>query len=488
MPGSTIDSALSSYDAVIVGSGPNGLTAAVLLAQAGLSVLVLEAAETPGGGCRSAELTLPGYTHDICSAVHPMGRLSPVFRGIGLEKFGVEWVASDLPLAHPLPDGSVAVLQKSLTATAEELGVDGRRWRELLAPFADEAFVQSLLQPVWYPQSGSLWQKARFGLVGLRSAETVARQRLTSPSARALFAGCAAHSSMALDRAGTASFGLVLALAGHVIDWPCARGGSQQITRALVRALEAHGGELRLRSRVISLRDVPDSRAVLFDVSPLQLAAICGDQLPAGYRERLLRFQHGPGVFKVDWALDGPIPWRNAECARAMTVHVGGTFEEILRSEHEMMAGRIPGAPFVLVAQQSVFDATRAPAGKHTGWGYCHVPAGCTEDMTERIEAQIERFAPGFRDRILKRHTINPAQLEAHNAAMIGGDIGGGRNNLTQFLFRPLPRLNPYTTPNARLFLCSSSTPPGGGVHGMCGYHAALSVLKRVFGRSPQRS
>lgn len=243
-----------------------------------------------------------------------------------------------------------------------------------------------------------------------------------------------------------------------------------------------------MRSRVNSLRDVPDSRAVLFDVSPLQLAAICGDQLPAGYRERLLRFQHGPGVFKVDWALDGPIPWRNAECARATTVHVGGTFEEILRSEHEMMAGRIPGAPFVLVAQQSVFDATRAPAGKHTGWGYCHVPAGCREDMTERIEAQIERFAPGFRDRILKRHTINPAQLEAHNAAMIGGDIGGGRNNLTQFLFRPLPRLNPYTTPNARLFLCSSSTPPGGGVHGMCGYHAALSVLKRVFGRSPQRS
>ena len=485
MPGSKIASAAAAYDAVIVGSGPNGLTAAVLLARAGLSVLVLEAAESPGGGCRSAELTLPGYVHDICSAVHPVGMLSPVFREIGLDKFGLEWVPSDLPLAHPLPDGAVAVLQKSLAATAEKLGVDGRRWRELLGPFADEAFVQSLLQPVWYPKSGSLWRKARFGLLGLRSAEAVARSRLTSPAARALFAGCAAHSIMALDRAGTASFGLVLALVGHVIDWPCARGGSQEITRALVRALEAHGGELRLRSRVNSLRDVPESRAVLFDVSPLQLAAICGTHLPSSYRNRLLRFQHGPGVFKVDWALDGPIPWHNAACARAMTVHVGGTLEEILRSEHAMMAGRVPEAPFVLVAQQSVFDATRAPVGKHTGWAYCHVPAGCTEDMTERIEAQIERFAPGFRDRILMRHTISPAQLEAHNATMIGGDIGGGRNNLTQFLFRPHPRLDPYTTPNPRLFLCSSSTPPGGGVHGMCGCHAAQSVLKNVFGRSP---
>jgi phytoene dehydrogenase-like protein len=302
-----------------------------------------------------------------------------------------------------------------------------------------------------------------------------------------LFAGCAAHSVMALDQAGTAAFGIVLAAAAHVIGWPCARGGSREITRALVRALESLGGEVQLNTRVSSLRDLPAARAVLFDLSPRQVASICGESLPKGYREGIAAYRHGPGVFKIDWALRGPIPWRNADCHRAMTVHVGGGFEEVLRSEAEMAMGRAPARPFVIVAQQTTVDPSRAPADQHTGWAYCHVPNGCTEDMTDRIESQIERFAPGFRDCILARHSTSPAQLEAYNPAMIGGDMAGGQNDLRQVLFRPLFRLNLYATPNPRLFLCSGATPPGGGVHGMCGYHAASTVLRRVFHRSVER-
>jgi phytoene dehydrogenase-like protein len=473
---------VSPLDAIVVGSGPNGLTAAVLLARAGLSVRVIECGESPGGGCRSAEITQPGFVHDLCSAVHPMGVLSPVFRDIGLEKFGLTWVPSQLPLAHPLPNGEVALLEKSLAATGRTLGSDGAAWEKMLRPFADESFVHSLLQPVWHLRGGSLVKKARFGLLGLRSCESVARGRFQGEAARALFAGCAAHSVMALDRAGTAAFGLVLAAAAHVIDWPCARGGSQEITRALVRALESFGGVLQLGTRIASRRDLPDARAVLFDLSPRQVAQICGDALPDGYREKLASFRHGPAVFKVDWALRQAIPWRNPECRRAMTVHVGGAFEEVLRSESEMMSGRVREQPFVVVAQQSIVDSTRAPAGQHTGWAYCHVPNGWTEDMTDRIEAQIERFAPGFRDCIVARHGRSPAQLAAYNPTMTGGDMAGGQNDLMQVLFRPLPRWNPYATPNPRLYLCSSSTPPGGGVHGMCGYHAARTVLRRVFG------
>lgn len=467
-------------DVVIVGAGPNGLTAGVMLARAGYAVQLLEAGENPGGGCRSAELTLPGFTHDICAAVHPMGVLSPAFHEIRLEQFGLQWVWSQLPLAHPLPDGSVATLERSIAATSNRLGRDGSAWRGMLEPFANEAFIHSLLRPVWFPGRGSLLRKARFGFLGLRSCETVALNRFQGEAARALFAGCAAHSVMALDRAGTASFGLVLAAAAHAIDWPCARGGSQAIIRALVRAFEQHGGMLELNRKVRTLRELPAARAILFDLSPHQVAAIAGDALPPAYRNRLARFRHGPAVFKVDWALRQPIPWRNAECRAATTVHVCGGFADILRSESDAMAGRAPEKPFVLVAQQSLLDDSRAPAGQHTGWAYCHVPNGCTEDMTARIEAQVERFAPGFRDCILARHSISPTQLEAHNPAMIGGDMAGGQNDLAQFLFRPFPRLNPYTTPNPRLFLCSSSTPPGGGVHGMCGYHAARTVLRRL--------
>lgn len=470
----------SSPDVVVVGSGPNGLTAGVLLARAGLGVEIIEAAETPGGGCRSAALTLPGFVHDVCSAIHPMGALSPAFQDIQLAKYGLTWVQSHAPLAHPLPDGGATLLQHSFAETAQHLGNDSRAWQRMMEPFANVEFIQSLLRPVWYPGPGSLLKKARFGLLGLRSCQSVARAHFRGERARALFAGCAAHSVRPLDSAGTASFGLVLAAVAHAIDWPCARGGSQAITAALVRAFESHGGVLTLDRTITHLRQLPAARAILFDLSPRQIAAIAGDALPSRYRRQLANFRHGDAVFKIDWALSQAIPWRDAECRTATTVHVCGTFEDVLRSEFQATHGRAPDRPFVLVAQQSLLDPTRAPAGLHTGWAYCHVPNGCTEDMTERIEAQMERFAPGFHDCILARHTTSPAQLASHNPSMIGGDIAGGRNDLGQFLFRPLPRWNPYSTPNPRLFICSSSTPPGGGVHGMCGYHAARTVLKRL--------
>lgn len=413
-----------------------------------------------------------------------MGTMSPVFRELELERYGLQWAWSQLPLVHPLPDGSAATLHRSIEDTAQGLGPDGAAWQRLLGPFSTEDFVRTLLGPIWYPGRGSLITTARFGLLALRSCEKVARTHLSTDAARALFAGCAAHSVWALDRPGTAAFGLVLAAAAHAIDWPCARAGSQAITTALVRALEARGGVIEFQRHITHLRELPAARAILFDLSPRQLAHIARDALPSGYLRRLEQFRHGPGVFKIDWALREPIPWRNPESRRAMTVHVCGGVEDVLRSESEMVGGRVPEKPFVLVTQQSLFDPTRAPEGRHTGWAYCHVPNGCPVDMTESIEAQIERFAPGFRDCILARKSITPAQLEKHNPTMIGGDMAGGQNDIFQFLFRPFPRLNPYTTPNPKLFLCSSSTPPGGGVHGMCGYHAARAVMRRLQHRN----
>jgi phytoene dehydrogenase-like protein len=468
------------HDAVVVGAGPNGLAAAIELARAGVSVLVLEANERIGGGARTEELTLPGFHHDVCSAIHPMAIVSPFFRTLPLAEHGLVWLESPLAIAHPLTDGSAATMEISLDRTAARLGPDGDAYRALLGPFVkhNQALFSEILRPIRIVPRHP-FVLARFGLTGLRSAVAVAK-RFQGEAARTLFSGCAAHSFVPLQWAGSASFGLVLALAGHTTGWPCAKGGSESIITALASYLRSLGGEIRTSHPVRSMTDVPDSRAVIFDVTPRQLAAIARSHLPAGYVRRLERFRYGPGVFKIDWALDGPIPWRNEECTRSATVHIG-TVEDIERHEAAIWRGEAGDRPFVLVAQQSLFDSTRAPAGKQTGWAYCHVPHGSTADMTDAIERQIERFAPGFRDRILARHTFNTAQYEKHDANFVGGDIAGGANVLSQFLARPFVRRDPYSTPNERIYMGSSSTPPGGGVHGMCGFWAARSALRRVF-------
>jgi phytoene dehydrogenase-like protein len=471
---------MPNHDAIVVGAGPNGLAAAVVLARAGVSTLLLEANETIGGGARTAELTLPGFRHDYCSAIHPMSVVSPFLTTLPLDRFGLEWAYSRLAIAHPLDDGTAAQLEQSIDATAADLGEDADAYRRLMAPLAKHAaaLFDEILRPIRIVPHHPLLM-ARFGLHAVRSAMAVAR-RFRSDRARALFGGCAAHSFLPLGTAGSSSFGIALALAGHATGWPAAKTGSFAIVRALADYFVSLGGTIRTSTPVRSLRDLPPSRVVIFDVTPRQLAGIAGDALPASYMKKLRRFRYGPGVFKLDLALDGPIPWRSDACRHAATVHVGGTIEEINRHETAIWRGATTGKPFVLVAQQSLFDATRAPEGKHTGWAYCHVPHGSTEDMTGAIEAQIERFAPGFRARILARHTMNTAQFEAHDANLVGGDIAGGANNLMQFLARPFPQLDPYATPNPRLFIGSSSTPPGGGVHGMCGFWAAQSALRAL--------
>jgi phytoene dehydrogenase-like protein len=474
------DAVTSELDAVVIGSGPNGLAAAIALAQQGHAVRVLEAAETIGGGMRTAELTLPGFRHDICSAVHPLGILSPFFATLPLAEHGLKWLSGPLSFAHPLDDGPFVVLERSVEATAEGLGRDGRAYRKLMEGFVrvGAPLMSDLLGPFRLPRHP--FAMARFGFYGLRSALGLFRGLFDDDRARALFAGCAAHAIQPLDKMLTGAVGMMFAWTGHLCDWPVAQGGSSAIADALAGYLRALGGQIVTSHHVARMEDLPKARAYLFDCAPRQVIDIAGDALPAGYVKRLSRYRYGPGVFKVDWALSGPIPWRDPNALRASTVHIGGKLEDVARAEGAMYRGEHPDRPFVLVGQQSLFDPTRAPAGKQTGYAYCHVPYGSTLDVTDRIEAQVERFAPGFRDLILARHTHSPAELERHNPSMIGGVIGGGEADLTQFFTRPVTRLDPYSTPNPRLWFCSGSTPPGAGVHGMCGYFAAKSVARRL--------
>jgi phytoene dehydrogenase-like protein len=469
-----------TYDAVIVGSGPNGLAAGITLARGGKSVLVLEAKPTIGGGTRTAQLTIPGFMHDVCSALHPLGVASPFFRDLPLAQHGLEWVYPPASLAHPLDDGTAVMVEGTVEQTAANLGPDAGAYRRLMEPLVDgwRGLLDDVLGPLRFPSHALLM--ARFGLTALLPAATLARAVFRGERARAVFAGMAAHAMLPLTSPATAAIGLILGMLSHAIGWPMARGGSQRIADALGAHLESLGGEFHTGSPVHSTRDLPQARATLFDTSPRALVGISGDRLPAGYRDALLRFRYGPGVFKLDYALDGPIPWRAEECLRAGTVHLGGTLEEITESEAAVWQGEHPERPYVILAQQSLFDATRAPEGKHTAWAYCHVPHSSTEDMTGRVEAQIERFAPGFRDRILALSTMDASQMEAYNPNYVGGDINAGVQDLRQFFTRPVVRVNPYTTPVRGLYLCSSSTPPGGGVHGMCGTHAARAAMRHL--------
>jgi phytoene dehydrogenase-like protein len=476
-----VSSAGSKEEVTVVGAGPNGLAAAIEMARAGYRVSVLEAADTIGGGARTQELTLPGFLHDTCSAIHPLGVASPFMNQLPLGRYGLRWIFPPASLAHPFDDGTAAVLEREIIDTTATLDAqDAKSYRNLMTPLAESwpEMAAELLAPLRFPKRP--FRMARFGVYALRSAMSLAESAFRGERARGLFAGMAAHSFLPLETQATASFALILGILGHVTGWPVAAGGTAKIMEALAGYLSSLGGTVTTGTTVTEIGELPPEAIIFLDLTPRQVLKVAGERLEGPYRSRLAKYRYGPGVFKVDWALSGPIPWRAAGCRRTATIHLGGTLKEIAASERAVWKGEHPERPFVLVAQQTPFDPSRAPEGKHTGWAYCHVPNGSAVDMTQRIEAQVERFAPGFRDLILARHVRSAAAYEAYNANFVGGDINGGVQDLAQILARPVPGLRPYATTDPYIYLCSASTPPGGGVHGMCGYHAARCALESL--------
>ena len=475
MPSKTARPELPKSDVIVVGSGPNGLAAAIRMAQAGRSVVVVEAADQPGGGVRSQELTRPGFIHDVCSSVYPMAVSSPFFKTLPLHEHGLEWIYPLAEVAHPLDDGTAVMLYRSLEETTRNFGLDGENYKALFSDFVARwnELTEDALAPLRIPKH--LLFYARFGKLAIRSARSLARAYFKTERVRALFGGIAAHAVLPLEKLGTGGFTLVLAISGHACGWPLARGGAQQLTNALLSLLRSLGGQIVTGYKVESLDELPPARNIFLDITPKQLLKMGGDRLPEFYNQKLRKYRYTMGAFKMDWALDRPVPWRAPECAQAGTIHLGGSFEEISDSERQAWQGKASARPFVLAVQPSIFDPSRAPAGKHTFWAYCHVPNGSQQNMVDAIENQIERFAPGFRDCIIARSVLSPADLEKHNPNLIGGDFSGGAATLDQLFFRPTASM--HKTPARGVYLCSSSTPPGGGVHGMCGFYAAEAAL-----------
>lgn len=465
----------------MVGSGPNGFAAAITLQRAGLAVLLVEEKDVLGGGVRSAELTLPGFIHDVCSAVYPLGADSPVFKSMHLEEFGLKYLQPKYAIAHPFDDGSSVAIESSITETAAQFAKDADNYKRIFSPIVKEwpSIRSAFVSP--FHLSAYSKAKARFASYAITSAKYFAKHQFNTLQARALFAGMAAHSMLPLDKFTSSSIGIVLNTVAHINCWPLPKGGSQQITNALAKCFKKYGGEIQNGNRISSLQQLPASKVILLDVTPAQLLSIAGEEFSRFYKFQLRNYKYGTGIFKIDWALSQPVPFRNQKCKQATTIHIGGSFEEIYFSEDIISKDKISEKPFVLFVQPGVVDASRAPESKQTAWAYCHVPNGSTKDMTETIEAQVERFAPGFRDCILARHVMNTQDVEAYNSNYIGGDINGGAPTIGQLFSRPVLRLSPYRTSAKGVYVCSSSTPPGGGVHGICGYYAARRALKDMF-------